>query len=190
MQTRTVLKANLAPRDAADALTSIALGVVLVAVIAGLPSVVVWFATDSVRATLAVGFTCALILHMQCVTALEVSDSGLRFIRLLGSPKLIPWSELSSVRAVDPVEVVVWGWCLPPFPAREMSLSFSMHGYFAIRWRNRTAYFPPANREQFVELVVRRRGQACATVADDVAPLDQGSRIFHERPLAEDIEPA
>lgn len=94
--------------------------------------------------------TVILLFYLFRVTHLTLSAEGIRFHRILGSPKFLPWTRVRSVApAVSRWEVVLKGWLWPLFPAREMSSSLTSLGHYRIQWDNGFCYFPPAEPEAF-----------------------------------------
>lgn len=143
------VKANLKPRNTADAIVCSITAVLLIGLLTAVPGFLVWAFTSSIPLGVVAGIAFYVFFLRHVVTELEVSDSGIRFVRRLGTPRELAWAELDSVEEVAPLEVMLWGWFLPPFPAREMSPSFSMYGHVAFRWKGRTVYFPPRGPGSF-----------------------------------------
>jgi hypothetical protein len=150
------VKANLKPRDVQDALVCALIGLFLVLVLTVGPGFAVYALTSSIGAGVIAGLAFYALYLAHVVKELELSDRGVRFVRRLGYPREIAWAELERVEIVSPSEVIIWGWFLPPFPAREMSPSFSMHGHVAFRWAGRTTYFPCEHPDAFVEMARTR----------------------------------
>ena len=127
----------------------------LVAYGVALPCLVVFMATSS---ALVAGFgflvVYAIFLSMS-VWSLELTTDGIRFARFLGSPKFIPWNQISTVKRVPRSELILHGWLWPPFPAREMTASLSSRDHFRIQYATGFRYFPPSDPDSFEEVVRR-----------------------------------
>lgn len=150
-----IVKPHVWPRDGTDAAVAVGVGCLQLLVLFLLPAIVVGVISRS----LVVGILTYLALYgiwlLLSVTKLELSSSGIRFVRVLGKPKFLSWSEISSVAPASREEVVLHGWLWPPFPAREMTFSLSSLGHYAIRSDGRTTYYPPAEPRVFEQFVAK-----------------------------------
>lgn len=91
----------------------------------------------------------AVAFYLFRVTHLTLSSEGIRFHRILGGPKFLPWKRVRSIVPASRSEVVLKGWLWPIFPAREMSSSLSSLGHYRIEWDKGSCYFPPTQPEAF-----------------------------------------
>ena len=139
--------------DGTDRAVSLVVLVIQFFVVSILPGYLIYFLTGNSYLSWGTGLIMLLAFAGQGVSALEVSEEGIRVSRLYGSPKFLPWSEVSQVEEVGRTEVVVFGWLWPPFPAREMTPSSSSVGHFRIRYRNGYFFYPPANPVHFMEVI-------------------------------------
>jgi hypothetical protein len=89
------------------------------------------------------------------VWSITLTPEGIRFHRLIGVPKFLPWSSISSVEIASQRELITKGWLWPLFPAREMTPSLSSVRHYRISWREGFCYYPPAEAAAF-EAHVRR----------------------------------
>jgi hypothetical protein len=89
------------------------------------------------------------------VSSLSLSPEGVRFHRLFGSPKFLPWSAVRSVEVAPRWELITKGWLWPLFPCREMTASFTSLRHYRISWAGGFCYYPPADAETFEEYVSR-----------------------------------
>lgn len=94
-----------------------------------------------------------LAFYLFRVTHLTLNGEGIRFHRILGSPRFLAWHKIRSVAPASRREVVFRGWLWPLFPAREMSSSLTSLGHFRIQWDNGFCYFPPADSQAFQAFV-------------------------------------
>jgi hypothetical protein len=81
------------------------------------------------------------------VTRLTLSTQGIRFHRVFGSPRFLPWDRIVSVAVAPRRELVLQGWLWPPFPAREMTASLTAREHVRISWQDGYCYFPPVELE-------------------------------------------
>jgi hypothetical protein len=155
METTSIkVKARTAPRDITDVLIClfVAMPLQLVPVLI-IPSAIVYFLTLSFIWTFATYVAIYCVWLAFTVWSLQLSDSGIRFTRLFGSPRFIRWEEVTDIAEAPRREVVIQGWIWPRFPAREMTPSLSALHHFRIRWRGGWCYYPPADTESFRKLI-------------------------------------
>jgi hypothetical protein len=142
-------KPRVAPRDLSDALISILIGSFQVLLLFVLPGFLCHSLTDNVPLAVLFSFGLYGFYVLFAVTKLEVSTGGLRFVRLLGSPKLLQWSEISSVSEASRQELIIHGWLWPLFPSREFTPSCTSLGHYRITYGNKFVYFPPLDADAF-----------------------------------------
>jgi hypothetical protein len=164
-----VLKPHSGPRDLADVLVGLLVAVPTLGVLYGIPAAIVVAIGGSwtlalVAAALGAALFTLFVSPLFTVRSLRISAEGLRFERVLGRPKFLPWSKVTRIRAARRVEVVLWGWLLPPFPAREATRSTSSLGHMRIEYARR--FFPPHDPRLFEEAV----GRWFTIDADERAP--------------------
>lgn len=157
-EAREEVEPNIAPRGVLDFAVCSSCAVLQFFVLCWIPGMLTYWIASSLFAAVGVGVACLVVFSAHVVTRLDLSDAGIHFVRKFGGPRLIKWDELEGVSVVPPSEIILWGWLLPPFPAREMSPSFSMHGHVAFRWHGRTVYFPPKDPGGFVSRVNASHG--------------------------------
>jgi hypothetical protein len=87
------------------------------------------------------------------VRKLSIDDNGILFVRVLGSPKILKWTDIESIEKVSRKELILRGWLWPLFPAREMTACLSSKNHFRIKWRDGFCYFPPRHEGDFEELI-------------------------------------
>lgn len=83
------------------------------------------------------------------VWSVSLSNDGIRFKRMLGGPKFLAWSEVTSVTEVTRWELIRKGWIWPLFPAREMTACLSSVKHYRISWHEGFCYFPPSDTHAF-----------------------------------------
>jgi len=87
------------------------------------------------------------------VWSILLTPEGIRFRRLFGVPKFLPWSSISTIEVVTQRELVTKGWLWPLLPAREMTASLSSVRHYRISWHGGYCYYPPADTEAFEQHV-------------------------------------
>ncbi len=169
------VRSRVAPRGLLDAVISLGVALVMFSVLVFAPAAVLaWWVGSPVAFVLFVsGYWIVWVLFS--VPQLEVSSEGIRFVRKLGTPKFLPWSEIESVEPAPRTEILIHGWLWPRFPLRDMSPGHTSLGYFRIRFNGGVAYFPPRDEARFSELI-RNRGQALAHDASSAEELCEGKR--------------
>lgn len=170
---------RFAPRDLADALISAAIGIVQIFVLFVLPGMLVQLATGGGSLGLMTGLVLYCVFALCSVSKVEVGSAGIRFKRLLGSPRFLPWSAITGVAEAPRRELIVHGWLWPLLPPREMSPSCTSLGHYRIQYGERFVYFPPSDAAAFLAAVERfstlsvpveaSMGKAAGPVAEAVA---------------------
>ncbi len=141
------------PRDALDWVLCVTVGLLLMCVLFGVPAVLVFVATGSrtvALLTFCAAYTAFLSFSVQRVS---LSPSGIRFHRVFGAPRFLPWEAITSIAVAPRSEVVLRGWLWPPFPPRESTPSFSAREHFRIVWGDHYCYYPPKDPATFREYV-------------------------------------
>jgi hypothetical protein len=141
------------PRDALDWILCITVGILLTCALFGVPAVLVFFAIGS-RAVALLTFCAAYMVFLSfSVQRVSLSPSGIRFHRVFGAPRFLPWETITSIAVAPRSEVVLRGWLWPPFPPRESTPSFSALEHFRIVWGGHCCYYPPKDPAAFREYV-------------------------------------
>jgi hypothetical protein len=125
------------------------------------PSALVFFVAAAFGISTGVSALCAALAYLLfyslgltfTVWSLQLSVDGIRFMRLLGNPKMLRWTEIIDISEASRKEVVVRGWLWPLFPAREMTPCLSALRHFRIRWHFGYRYFPPADADTFLQMI-------------------------------------
>ena len=120
-----------------------------------LPGAVAFLFSHSWVATVAAPLIVYLIFIGFTVWHITLTSDGIRFHRLLGTPKFLPWSSILSVEIAPQRELIVKGWLWPLLPAREMTTSLTSLGHYRISWTGGFCYYPPADAEVFYQYVTR-----------------------------------
>ncbi|HUF13404.1 MAG TPA: hypothetical protein VMN78_09910 [Longimicrobiales bacterium] len=156
-----LIRPHTHPRDARDAFITI----VTLLLIASASLLVAYVLLHSVlsafaAATAALVFVAALVtgVGLFTVTALEVDATGIRFRRLIGQPRFLPWEKVTGIRRAERAEVVLRGWLLPPIPPRGAALTLTSLGHYRFDWDGGSCYFPPADENALLEIVERNWG--------------------------------
>jgi hypothetical protein len=129
---------------------------VLLGIVFGVPAFVAFLFTDSSLVALLVIVAVFITFTLFTVSHLTLSSDGIRFHRVLGAPKFLPWSRVVSVKQASRWELILRGWFWPPFPAKEMTTSLSSVGHYKIQWDSGFCYFPPAYPSTFEQYVQQR----------------------------------
>jgi hypothetical protein len=148
---------HLRPRDAVDVIAGIPLGLLAVIELNIAPTVVTlitlrlagagWIQSAAVAFLFYFAIGVLILLH--AVSRLELDADGIRFVRLLGWPRFIPWSEINDISPATRREVLLHAWLWPPWPRRDSTASLTALGHFRIVFGNQVRYFPPSNPEEF-----------------------------------------
>jgi hypothetical protein len=130
----------------------------LLGVVFGVPVLAVLFFTNSSFAVLLAVAAVLIALTLFTVSHLTLSSDGIRFHRLLGSPKFLPWNRIVSITQAPRWELILRGWFWPPFPAKEMTTSLASVGHYRIQWDSGYCYFPPQFPNIFEQYVQENLG--------------------------------
>jgi hypothetical protein len=144
---------RVAPRDAGDAAISLAIGTCQILILFGLPGALVHALIGSTTLTVATVLLLYLAFALYSVTKVELNLEGIRFVRVLGHPRFLPWSEISDVVEASRSELILHGWLWPLVLPREMSPSCTSLGHFRIQFGKRFVYFPPKDPQLFLAAV-------------------------------------
>lgn len=118
-----------------------------------LPSVVAFLLSQSWYVALAAPVIIYVVFLAFSVWSITLTTEGIRFHRLLGIPKFLPWSGVLSVQVAPRWELIRRGWLWPLLPAREMTASLTSLQHYRITWRDGFCYYPPADAEAFEHYV-------------------------------------
>jgi hypothetical protein len=125
----------------------------LLGVVFGVPALVVFIITNSSMAALLAAVIVCIVFALFTVSHLTLSSDGIRFHRVLGTPKFLPWNRVVSITQAPRWELILRGWFWPPFPAKEMTTSLASVGHYRIQWDNGFCYFPPQSPNVFEKYV-------------------------------------
>jgi len=147
---------RFAPRDGIDMLIGAAMAPYFLVLILS-PPVLVGVLFKSLWWFLAGYVVWSFVLLSDTVWRLEISSTGVCFVRLFGMPKFLPWSEIKAVKKVTRAEIVrAWFW--PILPKREPTYTISARDHYRIEWATGFAYFPPKDIQAFERYVVNKVG--------------------------------
>lgn len=162
MDEHVTIPARILPRDAADLMISTGVNL-LQSVLFLVPAFLVSRATASTPMAIATALGLYLLFAAHRVRSLDVGIDGIRFNRWLGRPKLIPWDQFRSAGIATRRELVLRGWLWPPFPAREMTPSYTSLGHCRFDYTGGYCYYPPANAEQLLNVIESYKGLGIPT---------------------------
>ena len=163
-QKPVMIRPRILPRDFVDFCLSLAVGLFQTTLLFGIPALLAFLASLSfglgVLISLCIGFVASFLAYcfflLFVVRRLTVTVDGLRFHRVLGSPKFLTWDTISSVTVTPRSELILRGWLWPLFPSREMTPSLSSLQHYRISWDADFCYYPPAQSEVFEQHVVAK----------------------------------
>lgn len=148
-----VIKPKILPRNVWDLCVVLLVASIQLTALFVTPALVVAIALNSDVA----GMACAVIIYIVfllfTVKELKISEQEVQFVRLLGHPKRIPWTEITSVEPASQLELVTKGWLWPLLPAREMTPSLTSMGHYRISFGDRYVYYPPRNEAEFEAMI-------------------------------------
>lgn len=94
-----------------------------------------------------------IIFLLFTVKEIRLTETGIEFGRIFGTPKYLAWGQISSIERASTREVILQGWLWPMFPAREMTPSLTSVGHYRIVYQGGYVYYPPRNAEEFEGLI-------------------------------------
>jgi hypothetical protein len=161
------IEPRIMPRGPVDAAVGLVIGVIYFVVQVGVALIAIGAVNALthnpwavVLTFLAMFFVVPLFPLLFTVWRLRCDEEGIEFVRALGKPGKIPWTQVESIEPASPDEVVWQAWLRPGFPKREMTLSLTSVGHYRIRWQGGVAYFPPRDARQFLYAI--EVGRSCA----------------------------
>lgn len=137
------------PRGVVDFLVSAAVGLFQCLILFGVPASIAYFLTRSTSVALLASVAAYIVFLLFAVRYITLSIDGIQFHRVLGTPKFLPWGQITSIERVSRSELVFRGWLWPLFPPREITASLSSLGHFRIRWPGGFCYYPPRDALEF-----------------------------------------
>lgn len=151
--TEVIFKPHISPRDIADGVLSLIIGLLQSFVIFGLPGFVFFWLTKNTMLGFAAAVATYFIFLLFSVSKLVVTPAGIHLSRILGSPKFIAWSTIESIEVAPRSELIWHGWLWPIFSANEMTPSFTSVGHYRIRYNGTLVYFPPNDPVSFIAAI-------------------------------------
>ena len=148
---------RILPRDFADfCIVAFIASPVLIGALFAVPAIIAFMLTRSTLVAFLTAMALYVVFLLFSVSRLTLSPEGIRFHRVLGSPKFLPWSRIVSVSEAPRWQLILQGWFWPLFPAREMTASFSSVGHYRIQWDSGFCFFPPEYPGVFEQYVHQR----------------------------------
>ena len=102
----------------------------------------------------------ALFAMLNSVRKLTLDQDGIQVHRLLGGPRFLHWEQVRRIVPASREEVLLWGYLLPPLPAKATMNTISYLGHYRIDWEGGMFYFPPREADEFERAVRRWRSEA------------------------------
>ncbi len=150
----TSIKPRVLPRDATDVFIFLLVCLPFQFLpLFGVPFLAGFFVTASPFAGLCMIVSVYLLILLLTVWSLRVSESGIEFRRIFGAPKVLKWTEVSSIRPASRREVILQGWLWPLFPAREMTACLSARDHVRFEGSFGVCFFPPGDLKEFFRLI-------------------------------------
>lgn len=174
MMSEKVFKPRFAPRGLMDGLIAICAGSLVSVIISGVPALIGYAISQNVLVALFFAMVAYLALVLFSVSKIAISPAGIRFARILGTPKFLPWDAVTRIEEAPRNELIVRGWLWPLFPPRELSTSVSCEGHFRIEFGGKSVYFPPHDKVGFVAAAREYIGERVAPSIQIEAPSQPG----------------
>ncbi|HWX36838.1 MAG TPA: hypothetical protein VNZ53_56685 [Steroidobacteraceae bacterium] len=150
---KIVLKPRLLPRGLVDAAVVAISAIIQICALFLLPPLLIYVVFRSAPAALILALLTYLAFLAFSVWSIVLTSEGIRFRRLFGYPKYLPWTAITSVESTPRLELIVKGWLWPLLPAREMTPSMTSQGHYRISWKGGFCYFPPRDTVEFENYV-------------------------------------
>jgi hypothetical protein len=151
-----VIPPRIRPRDIADILIGLPIGIFQAAVCCGVPAFLAFLLSRSLLIAFLIGLLLYGAASLFIVRRLIIASDGLHFKRALGSPKFLSWDRVRDISPASRSEVVLRSWLWPIFFTREATACLSALGHYRITWDTGYCYFPPIHRKEFEEYVAAR----------------------------------
>jgi hypothetical protein len=133
-QSKIVIKPHLLPRSLSDFLITFLILLLQLDGLFVVPALVIFLVFYSCMLAFLVPLAVYFVFLALSVWSITLSKDGIHFRRLLGSPKMLPWSDVVSIEVAPRWELIRKGWLWPLIPAREMTASLSSLGHYRITW--------------------------------------------------------
>jgi hypothetical protein len=157
----TKIAPRILPRTFPDFLLTFLAATILILILFVLPYKLLWVATNNYVVTFVPLLMVVLYFVFGGVRFLEINSEGIRFKRVLGSPKLIEWRNLEGVEISSPLRTIWFGWLWPIIPAREMTCSVSSYNHVLFRYSgNKMVFFPPYDIELLFTCIQKHKPTA------------------------------
>ena len=145
-----IVKPRILPRNFFDLLFTFTIGFVQIFFLFLLPSFLIglFFGKELGLASFILIY---IIFLMFTVTKLTLTETGIRFHRILGRPRFLKWDQIDSIVVADRYELMFKGWLWPPFPCREITPSLTTENHSKISYdRDKIVFFPPKSLDEFM----------------------------------------
>jgi hypothetical protein len=161
----TRVAARVWPRDIVDWLVCAAVTPAYVVLFGVLPGVAGYWAMRIAGAPqrwwmlsgLAFALLVAILFALPHVERLEIDPEGLHFVRRVGLPRRLAWSEIIDIVPVGRREVLLRAWL--SWPPADATSCMSSLGHYRIRFVGGVVYYPPKDEAQFEALIGERGGR-------------------------------
>ena len=150
---------RILPRGLVDFAISSVVGVFQTFILFGAPAAIAFFLTGSTAITFGTFCVAYVFFLLFCVRHISLGEDGIKFHRLLGTPKFLPWSRITSISPASRRELILRGWLWPIFPAREMTASLTSLNHYRIAWVDGFCYYPPRDAHDLETYSASRFGQ-------------------------------
>jgi len=137
-------------------LASAAVGILQILALLGIPAAIAYVLSKSTLVTSLVLLASYIIFLLFSVRFISLGTDGIKFHRVLGTPKVLPWKLITSIERASRRELIFRGWLWPLFPPREITASLSSLDHFRIDWIGGFCYYPPRDVVEFEQHVSSR----------------------------------
>jgi hypothetical protein len=149
------VKPRIWPRSVLDfCIVMFLIAPILIFVLFVVPSLIAFLLTGSLEITLLIFLLIYVAYLCFTVWSITLDAEGIRFHRLIGRPKFLPWSSVLEIEVAPRWEMICCGQLWPRFPPLEMTASLATTHHYRISWRSGYCYYPPVDPAAF-ESVVR-----------------------------------
>jgi hypothetical protein len=138
-----IIQPRILPRTLDDFVFSVLIASIQITCLFLIPAAITFFLSGLLWLAILVCTFVYLLFLLFSVWTMSLSSNGIKFKRLLGSPRFIAWKDVVAIDKVSRWELIYKGWLWPMFPAREMTASMSSLGHYRICWHGGFCYYPP-----------------------------------------------
>jgi hypothetical protein len=148
------IKPRICPRSLVDfCIVMFLIAPILILALFIVPTAIAFLLTDSLEVALLIFLLIYVVYLCFTVWSITLDADGIRFHRLLGYPKFLPWSSVLEIEIAPRWEMICCGQLWPRFPHLEMTASLATTHHYRISWRSGYCYYPPVDPAAFESAV-------------------------------------